>query len=71
VAGEILLPVEGRPEVDVAETLGRRTQPLARYLCIRSEYDVPLGVPIGVREGTSLSTLQELVQQIGTRRGCF
>lgn len=68
---EILPPFEGRPEVDVAETPRRHTQPLARYLSIRSEYGVPLGVPIGVREGTALSILQELVQQIGTMRGCF
>lgn len=63
---EIPLPLEDRPEVDVAEIPRRHTQPLARYLSIRSECGVRLDVPIGVREGTALSILQELEQQIAT-----
>lgn len=68
---EILPPFEGRPEVDVAEIPRRHIQPLARYLSIRSECGFPLDVPIGVHEGTALSILQELEQQIATTRGCF
>ena len=71
MAAEFLPPFEGKPEVDVAETPRQYTRPLARYLNIRSEFGIPLGVPIGVRGGTDPSTLQVLVQQIGTMRGCF